>query len=126
MKRLIIGICVLSCLLILGISVSAVFHVAHNPTAQLLQEASESAQGGDWDTALQALHRAKSRWECYWQFTAAFADHSPMDEIDSLFAELEVRGKEKSRESFPALCVKLAALTQALADSHSFRWWTVL
>lgn len=125
MKRLIIGICVLSALLTLGITVSTVFRAAHTPTANLLQEASNAALEGNWDAALEKTHQAYARWEQFHHFTASFSDHSPMDEIDGLFAQLEVYGNKKSREDFPALCARLSQLTQSMAESHSFRWWTV-
>lgn len=126
MKRLIIGICVLSCLLALGITVSAVFHIAHTPTAYLLQDASQAALDGNWEDALQCSQAAQARWKRFHHLTACFADHSPMDEIDSLFAQLELYSQEQNRADFPARCAALSQLTKAIADSHSFRWWTFL
>lgn len=126
MKRFWIGICVLALLLIGGIVVSALFCIAHEPTAQLLQDASKAALEGDWKQANRLCHQAEDRWEDFWQFTASFADHSPMDEIDSLFAQLEILGAQRNAEQFPALCARLSELTEAIADSHRFRWWTLL
>lgn len=126
MKRFWIGICVLVFLLASGIAVSAVFCLAHEPTAQLLQDACEAALEGDWTQATTLCHQAEDRWEAFWRFTAAFADHSPMDEIDSLFAQLEILGMQRNQEQFPALCARISELAEAIADSHRFRWWTLL
>lgn len=126
MKRLLIGICVLFWLLAMGIGVSMLFQFAHAPTVDYLQEASQAALQGDWDAATQQTRQAQARWEHYRHITAAFADHAPMDEIDSLFAQLQVHLAQKNIHGFPALCARLSRLTEALADSHSFRWWTVL
>lgn len=126
MKRLILGLIVLAALLALGITVSAVFTLAHEPTAELLEDAKEAALDGDWDRAIVLFNKAQNRWKNAWRFTAAFADHSPMDEMDGLFAQLEVFARQKSREQFPALCARLAELAEAMAESHRFCWWMLL
>ena len=122
MKRLMIGVCVLTVLLIAGIGVSTLFCHAHQPTARLLEEAGAAAAAGDWSSAQALSRQARQRWDAHHHLTAAFADHGPMDEIDSLFAQLEA----SARSDFAALCARLAALTRAMTESHSLHWWTVL
>lgn len=124
MKRFLIGICVLSLLLALGIGITLAFQRIHLPVAMLLHQATEEALAGDWDAAATHVQDAYARWEHYRHFSAAFADHAPMDEIDGLFAQLEV--SKKSREHFPALCAQLAQHVEAIAESHRFHWWTLL
>lgn len=126
MKRLIIGIAVLLLLPVIGGAVSWFFCQAHIPTAALLADASEAALANDWDSALSFSRQARNRWERFRHLTAAFTDHSPIDEIDSLFSQLETFEAQKSGEWFPALCAQLSELTKAIADSHRFCWWTVL
>ena len=126
MKRLILGVLVLTILLISGITVSSIFLIAHEPTARLLEDASEAALAGDWKQATGLAEQAEERWEDFWCFTATFADHAPMDEIDSLFAQLEIFATQQNKTQFPALCARLSELTEAIADSHRFRWWTLL
>lgn len=126
MKRLILGIMILAILLALGIIVSAVFCMIHEPTAQLLEDASKASLTENWKQATALAEQARQRWQDHWHFTATFADHAPMEEIDSLFAQLEVFAVEKNNPQFPALCARLSELTQAIADIHAFRWWTLL
>ncbi len=126
MKRLLLGLSVLIALLAGGISVSAGFSRIHDPIAHSLQAAAEAAQEGNWLQAQQLAEAAQQRWEAFWTFTAAFADHAPMDEMDGLFAQLPIYGQQHSEALFPALCTQLAQLAQAIADSHRLRWWTLL
>lgn len=126
MKRFWIGLCVMALLLAGGIGVSAGFSIALEPATNSLQQAAQAAAEADWPLAIHCTDQAQQRWQRFWRFTAAFADHSPMDEIDSLFARLEVLGKQKNQEEFAALCAQLSQLTDALAHSHSLHWWTLL
>lgn len=126
MKRFIIGLSVLSLLLGMGIGVAFLFGHVHTSTAQLLDAAADASLAGNWNEAATHFRQARQRWESHRHFTAAFSDHEPMDEIDSLFARLELYGQQKNPDHFPALCAHLAVLTQAIADSQCLRWWTLL
>ncbi len=126
MKRLIIGITVLSLLLGMGIGVALLFGKVHNSTARLLETAGSASLTGDWERATDFFRQARDRWEHYRHFTAAFSDHEPMDEIDGLFAQLERYALQEDADHFPALCAHLAALAEAIADSQRLRWWTLL
>ena len=126
MKRLWIGIGVLTLLLVLGIVVSVAFRSTHLPTAQLLSQAGQAAMDGDWTQAENLCRQAQQRWEQVRKFTAAFSDHAPMDEIEGLFAQLEIYARARQQALFSALCAQLSQLTEAITDSHRFQWWTVL
>ena len=126
MKRLVIGVSVLSLLLAMGIGVSLVFRNAHTPTADLLEQAGQAATDGDWGKAEALSQQAEQRWDDFRKFTAAFSDHAPMDEIEGLFAQLEVYAQARQQAHFAALCAQLSQLTEAITDSHRFQWWTVL
>ena len=126
MKRLILGITVLSLLLAMGIAVSVLFHIAHRPSSHALSQAAQAAQAEDWATAHASFASAQTRWHRYHPFSAAFADHAPMDEIDSTFAQLAVYAQQEDSRQFAALCARLAELVEAMADSHRLAWWTLL
>ena len=126
MKRLFLGITVLALLLAMGIAVSLLFHVAHRPSSQALSQAAQAAHTGDWAAARVAFSAAQDRWQRYHSFSAAFADHAPMDEIDSACAQLTYYIQQENRDQFPALCARLAELVDAMADSHRLTWWTLL
>ena len=126
MKRFILGLVVLSRLLGVGAVVSVLFEFVHEPTADYLEDAAQASLAGDWDKARELFDQAQERWEDWRDFTAAFSDHGPMDEIEGLFSQLEVYAVQKNYAYFPALCAKLASLAQAMADSHRLQWWTLL
>lgn len=126
MKRLVIGIIVLSFLLCSGVAVSLIFARAHAPVADLLQQAAHAAMEENWADAAACFTQAQARWQRFRDFTAAFADHAPMDEADGLFAQLEIYKAEENDSAFPALCARLAQLVEAVSDSHRLCWWTLL
>lgn len=126
MKRLRVGLIVLIGLLAVGISVSVYMHRVHMPMARQLQQAAEAALQEDWQQAIALADRARQSWEKNWRCTAVFADHTPMDELDGLFAELKVYGRVREKEHFAATCDRLAKLAEAMADSHHPGWWNLL
>lgn len=126
MKRLIIGTAVLLTLLALGLTVSIAMVRIHAPIAADLRSASEAVLADNWTDAQALADRARSRWQTYREFTAAFADHSPMDELDSLLAQLGTYEVLENKTAFSAACAQLAQLAEAMADSHRLRWWTLL
>ncbi len=126
MRRLIIGLSILAVLLALSIGVSAAMERIHSPVAEALHQAAEAAQAEDWKKAGALAESAKARWEKYWYFTAAVADHTPMDDADGLFAELEIYLQEQEMPHFAATAMHLSQLTRAMADSHHASWWNLL
>lgn len=126
MKRLWIGVIFLILLLALGIGSCIAFSRMYLPVSQSLQQASEAALSGDWDTASVLAEKARNGWEKWVNFTAAMADHEPMEEIDSLFAQLDVLLQMKKLPDFAALSSRLSRLTAAMAESQQLYWWHFL
>ncbi len=126
MKRFWIGVGVLCMLLALGGGVAWGMEAIHDPLVTQLQQAQAAAAAEDWATATALSQSALQRWQTWHRFTAAFADHAPMDEIDSLFAELQVYAQARNEDHFAALCAQLAQLAHAMAESHSPNWWNLL
>ena len=54
------------------------------------------------------------------------ADHAPMDEIDSLFAQMEVYAQARDSLHFGSYCARLAELITAVSDAHQLNWWNFL
>ena len=121
-----LGAGVLVVFLILGIIVSACVGNGHIPTGALLDQAAEAALAGNLEQGIALGFEAKQRWERQWNATAAIADHSPMDEVDALFAEMEVYARAGEQPHFAACCKELSQRLQAIADAHRFSWWNVL
>lgn len=119
MSRSILGFALLLILLLGGIFVEKEMEVRHRPVARMLEVSADSAGEGDWEEAQSLWRTAAARWNRAWSFSAAFADHQPMEEIDGLFARLEVFARERNAGEFAALCRELARRVDAMADAHT-------
>ena len=126
MKRGWLGAGILVIFLILGLAVSYFASKTHQPTSQLLEQAAEKTLSGDFEGGIALATEAKNRWKQQWNGTASIADHSPMDEVDALFAELEIYAQTGEKPHFAACCKELAERVEAIADAHKFSWWNVL
>ena len=122
MARTALGVGILIVLFLFGLFSWLTMDRVHMPIAQLLQKAAEQSP----EEGLATAKEAKALWEKYWRFSAALADHAPMDEIDGLFARLEAFTETKNAEAFAAYCKQLAKLITATAEAHRFTWWNIL
>ena len=121
-----LGAGILAVFLVLGLVIAAAGSNAHMPTGALLEQAAENTVAGDFEGGVAMGLEAKERWDRQWNGTAAIADHSPMDEVDALFAEMEIYAKTGEQPHFAACCKELAQRIQAVADAHRFSWWNIL
>ena len=121
-----LGAGILAMFLVLGLVLSGVTDRAHLPTGKLLEQAAEKALADDLEGAVILGAEAKNRWKRQWFLTAAIADHSPMDEVDSLFAEMEIYARTGEAPHFAACCKELSQRLEAIADAHRFSWWNIL
>ncbi len=126
MKRLWLGIGLLGLLLILGLLLQAAVSGIYVPLSNTLEQASEAALEENWQQASLWADNAARQWEKHRRITAAFADHTPMDEVDMLFAEMRVYERERDGAHFAACCNQLAEMARAIADAHSLSWWNLL
>ncbi|MBR5529369.1 MAG: DUF4363 family protein [Oscillospiraceae bacterium] len=126
MKRIWLGLGILVLFLVLGLWSSYSMQKLHAPLAHKLESAADAALSGDWETGLVQAQQAQTQWETRWHGSAVLADHTPMDEIDSYFARLEIYSHTKNEEAFAAGCRQLAQLITATAEAHSFTWWNIL
>ena len=120
------GLCILVLFFALGFITAVVMNNAHLPTEELLSQAAEKALSGDFEGAVALAAEAKSRWSDHWNGTATVADHSPMDDVDALFAEMEVYARTEEKPHFAAVCKELSQRIQAVVEAHKFSWWNVL
>ncbi len=124
MKRFSIGIGLLLGLFAGCLAVCWGMEAAQQPITEQLTLAAELSAAGNKDTALQAAFDARAQWQQNWHVTAAFADHTPMEEIDSLFRSLEAY--DPLSEDFMACCLQLSQQTEAIAQAHRLNWWSFL
>lgn len=126
MRRPYLGIGILLTLLALSTGIWWGMEHVHNSIGDLLAQAQAAAEADDWQRAEELSQKAQVEWKRHHHFTAAFADHTPMDELDGLFAELNVFLENRESPHFEATCARLILLTQSMADSHGIQWWNVL
>ena len=126
MKRMWIGIVFLLVVLTIGSILTIAFGKLHEPLADTLQQAADAALEADWPKALKLSKNARMRWEKNRHFTAAVADHEPLEEIDQLFGQLQVWEREENKAKFAVTASRLAVLTRAMADSQAITWWNLL
>ncbi len=126
MKRMWIGISLLLVVLLIGIGLTAAFSALHQPLAEKMEQASRAALAEDWEKAETLVEEASAQWERIRHFTAAVADHEPMEEMSSLLAELQVLLTLREKEAFATGCARLAKLAEAMAESQAVVWWNLL
>lgn len=126
MRRLSIGVALLAALLALGVGIAVGMDGIHARSAAALDAAADAALDGDWQTAQLLSQQAQQMWRQNWQMVACVADHSPMDEIDTLFAQLPAYARGGEGVHFAATCAQLARLLEAMGDAHTPAWWSIL
>lgn len=125
MKRSWIGVGFLLVLLIAGILVTKTMETIHEIVEADLEQAAVFALSEDWDQARASFYRAKGEWEKWEHFRSCFADHEPVEEVDSGFALLEVYGSARENAAFAAECRRLARQTSAVGEAHGLYWWNI-
>ncbi|MGM9549057.1 MAG: DUF4363 family protein [Faecousia sp.] len=126
MKRSWIGFFLLLALLAGGIAATCGMDKCHEPIARDLANAAETAVHGDWEQGEALMLRARDAWGHSRRFSACFADHTPMEEIDALFAEVEVYAAAREEADFAAGCAALSKKVEAMGQAHGAMWWNLL
>ncbi len=126
MKQLWFGALLLIGLLIAGFGTSFGVRWVQEPITAQLEQAAQAGFREDWEQADALFTAAHARWEKYRSALATISDHGPMEEIDSLFGELEFYRKAADPIQFPALCKRLSQLTQAIGEALYLNWQNLL
>lgn len=126
MKRGWIGLALLVVLLASGLLTAKKMEEIHGDGAKTLTRAGAYALEDNWAPARELAFQTMKQWQEHREFTAAFADHEPMEDVDCLFAELPVYAREEDAAHFAAICAELSKRLEAVSNAHSFLWWNVL
>lgn len=124
MRRFILGASLLAVLLMGCLGVWWRMESVHRPVTDELIRAAELSRSGNGDAAVETVLHARELWEKHWRFTAAFADHGPMEQIDDLFYALDAY--DPGTADYAACCLQLAQRTEAMAKDHALNWWNLL
>lgn len=126
MKRFWIGAGLLVGLLIVSFWTMTAMDQVHSSISDSLDHSAQAAQAEQWRRADKLADDAESEWKKNWRFSAAMADHTALDEIDSLFAQAEVYRKNRESIAYAAACARLSQLIEALQEGHQLSWWNLL
>ena len=121
-----LGAGLLAALLILGLFIGSAMNTFHSAAGDLLDTAAEKALAGDFTGAEAAAQEAKAHWMQNRKSTAVIADHTPMEDVDALFAEMEVYAQTGELPHFIAICRELSQRINAVSEAHQFNWWNIL
>ena len=124
-KRFYLGVGILAFFLILGLGISLIVSHIGTPISQQLAQASQEALSGNLEQGISLALQSRTQWEAAWHGTAMVSDHTPMDEIDSLFAQAELYAQAGDRLHFGSYCARLSELITAIADTQRFTWWNL-
>ena len=119
-KRFYLGLGILLVLLALGLGAGAGMRRIHSPVEDLLVQAGDLALERGTEAAMPLALQAYDRWQRFLGFTASLADHSPMDDTNTLFQEMLIYGRTGELPHFVACCRELTVMVQAMYDAHAF------
>lgn len=123
MKRSWIGLGILLAVLVMSFLTARGMEQTQSPIAAGLEQAAELTLDGKWESACALAAQAQIRWRSRRSATAWVADHTPMEEIDSLFAQLKVLQQAGEQTDFAAACAQLAEKVTAMSQAHTLSWW---
>ena len=126
MKRLWLGVAFLALLLAGGIWQTVGLSHIHNALSETLSDAALAARQQDWEVADSLSGNAQDQWKRSRRITASFADHEPLEELERLFAELQVCKGLSLEENYAVVCSNLSQICKAIAESFQISWWNVL
>ena len=126
MGRFWIGVALLMALLTLGFFAGTAMEQNHNRISDMLEQAAQSAAQGQLERGAALGRQAADHWQQHRNATAAMADHAPMEEIDSLFAQLKIYETTGQADCFATCSAKLSMLVRAVGEAHSLSWWNLL
>lgn len=125
-RRFILGLSLLVLVLALCIGTALGMKAIHAPAEAALQKASQLALDDRMDAAIPLAMDAYERWQKYRDLTAAFADHSPMDDTERLFREMLIYAQSEEIPHFAACCSELSAMLKAMYETHGFSLKNIL
>ena len=123
MRRIWIGVGILLVLLVLGILVMQITDRRLGAVSETLKQAADAK---NWNEAVTLAQTAQSQWKQHWHLMAALADHTDIDTVDGLFAQLKVCQRYKAQENHASVCARLSEAIRDLEENHRLTWWNLL
>lgn len=125
-RRFVVGLVILILVLAFAIGTAIGMKAIHEPAEAALNRAAQFALADNMAQAIPLAREAYARWQKYRDLTAAFADHSPMDDTEKLFREMLVYAQTGEAAHFAACCTQLSAMLKATYEAHGFSLKNIL
>ena len=122
MKRSWIGFGILLALLALCLAVGCCLDRFQEPLTRQLDQAAIFVRQDCWPQARTLAQEVQGTWEQCRGAIACVADHTPMEEIDDLFAQLSFY--EGDPAEYAAACAALSQKLGAISDAHRLSLWS--
>ena len=126
MGRLWIGIGILVIMLAMAVGLLWGSRVFFEEFSDNLEDAGHLALAGNWTAAAEKAAKSRAQWEKYRHLWSAFTDHEPMEQMQELFSWLEVYQQKQLEVDYATVCSSLVQVAEAIDESHSLKWWSVL
>ena len=117
-RRFILGLAILFLVLAFSVGVAVGMKAIHAPGEEALQKAAQLALDDKLEQAIPLAEEVYRRWQRFQGLTAAFADHTPMDDTERLFREMLVYAQAEEAPHFAACCSELSAMLKAIYETH--------
>lgn len=117
--RTALGIGILVFFLVGGLLSSRYMETVCTPISNLLTQAAEK-------TDPKLANQAKGLWDRCFHGIATLADHTPMDEVESLFSQAMNYAKQGNLPEFSAICSRLSSLVDAICEAQKLYWWNII
>ena len=125
MKRSYIGAGFLIFLCLLCAGCSWAMTAIHGPISGQLLRAQQQVLVGAFPQGRTSAVQAKAQWEKLQHFRSCISDHTPVEQIDAGFAELESYGASGEDAAFAAKCAELAQQVKAVGEAQELTWWNI-
>ena len=126
MKKLNCFLALLLVLLLGGLLSARYMGQHHREISRQLDSSAWLALSGEFANARVEADAARVQWEKGRPLRAVLGDHTPMEEIDDLFAELHIYGAAGETVEFARICNALSSRVAAMGMAHQLSWWNVL
>jgi len=126
MKRWYFGMGLLAVLLLGSLPVTRNMTDGMEQVSNSLTAAANNALVGNWEVVESLTESASSRWEENRSFTTAFADHSPLEDIEADLAQLKIYLRARDQEAYAATAARLAKKMEAVGQAHTLSWQNIL
>jgi hypothetical protein len=126
MKHVKLGLCILAVLFALGLLLTSCLSGLRRELCGAMNTAATAALEERWEEADEAAGAGHRLWEQRRKFVASVVDHELLEEVDTLFVQLEVYRSQRLTAEYAVVCRCLSRQMEAIGESQSLRWWHLL